>query len=80
MKTEVQMWGRSLAVRIPRAFAAESHLRNGTEIDLTLQSGGLIITSRKKKHHHLHSLLAQVRKSNRHAEIDWGAPVGGETW
>ena len=80
MKTEVQMWGKSLAVRIPRAFAAETHLRNGTEIDLKCQSGRLVITSRKKKHHDLRSLLAQVRKSNQHAEMDWGGPVGGETW
>ena len=80
MKTEVQMWGKSLAVRIPRAFAAETHLRNGTKIDLKCQSGRLVITSRKKKLHDLRSLLAQGRKSNRRAEMDWGGPVGGATW
>jgi antitoxin MazE len=79
MKTAVQMWGKSLAVRIPRAFAAETHLHNGTEVDLNLQSGRLVITSWKEKRHDLRSLLAQVRKSNRHAEMDWGGPVGGET-
>ncbi len=80
MKTAIQKWGKSLAVRIPRAFAAETHLHNGTEIDLKLQFGRLVITSRKKKRHDLRSLLAQVRKSNRHPEMDWGGPVGGETW
>jgi antitoxin MazE len=80
MKTAIQKWGKSLAVRIPRAFAAETHLHNGTEIDLKLQFGRLVITSRKEKRHDLRSLLAQVRKSNRHAEMDWGGPVGGETW
>jgi antitoxin MazE len=80
MKTAIKKWGKSLAIRIPRAFAAETHLHNGTEIDLKLQFGRLVITSRKKKRHDLRSLLAQVRKSNRHAEMDWGAPVGGETW
>jgi antitoxin MazE len=79
MKTAVHKWGKSLAVRIPRAFAAETHLHNGTEIDLKLQSGRLVITSRKKKRHDLRSLLAQVRKSNRHAVMDWGGSVGGET-
>ena len=80
MKTAIQKWGKSLAVRIPRAFAAETHLHNGTEIDLKLQFGRLVITSRKKKRHDLRSLLAQVRKSNRHPEMDWAGPVGGETW
>jgi len=79
MKTAVKMWGKSLVVRIPRAFAAETHLHNGTEIDLKLQSGQLVISSRKKKRHDLRSLLAQVRKSKRHTEMDWGAPVGRET-
>lgn len=80
MKTAIQKWGKSLAVRIPHAFAAKTHLHNGTEIDLKLQSGRQVITSREKKLHDLRSLLAQVRKSDRHAEMDWGGPVGGETW
>jgi antitoxin MazE len=80
MKTAIRKWGKSLAIRLPRAFAAETHLRNGTEIDLKLQSGRLVITSRETKVHDLRTLLAQVRKSNRHAEMDWGGPVGGETW
>lgn len=76
----MKMWGKSLVVRIPRAFAAETHLHNGTEIDLKLQPGRLVITSRKKKRHDLRSLLARVRKSNRHAEMDWAGPVGRESW
>ncbi len=44
MKTAVHKRGKSLAVRIPRAFAAETHLHNGTKIDLKLQSGRLVIT------------------------------------
>jgi len=34
MKTAVQRWGNSLAVRIPRAFAQETRLGSATEVDL----------------------------------------------
>jgi antitoxin MazE len=80
MKTEVQKWGNSLAIRIPSAFAQETRLAKGTEVELRLHAGGLVITRRKKKRYHLPSLLAKVRNSNRHAEADWGIPTGGEAW
>ncbi|TMJ11406.1 MAG: PbsX family transcriptional regulator [Alphaproteobacteria bacterium] len=28
----------------------------------------------------LETLLAGLTEENRHSEIDWGAPVGGEAW
>jgi antitoxin MazE len=80
MKTEVQKWGNSLAIRIPRAFARETRIDDGTEVDLSLQSGRLVITPVQKKRYNLNSLLAKVRNSNRHSETDWGDPVGGEAW
>ncbi|HZM05164.1 MAG TPA: AbrB/MazE/SpoVT family DNA-binding domain-containing protein [Candidatus Saccharimonadales bacterium] len=80
MKTAVQKWGNSLAIRIPRAFAKETQLANGTEVDLRLKSGTLIISSRGKTRHHLTDLLDRVRKSNAPAEINWGRPMGKEVW
>jgi len=80
MKTEIRKWGNSLAIRIPRSFAEETCLANGSEVDLKLQSGRLVITRTRKKHYDLHSLLARVRASNQHQEMDWGDPVGKEIW
>jgi antitoxin MazE len=39
MKTRIQKWGNSLAVRIPRPFAEEIHLEENTTVDLTIRSG-----------------------------------------
>jgi antitoxin MazE len=80
MKTAVQKWGNSLAVRIPRAFAQEIRLGRGTKVDLQLKSGTLVISSMHKGRYRLSALLAQVRKSNLHSEAKWGEPRGTEVW
>ena len=80
MKTAVQKWGNSLAIRIPRSFAQETRLNNGTEVDLQLKSGTLVISRALKKRYRLSDLLAQVRKTNVPPETEWGHPTGQEHW
>ena len=80
MKTAVQRWGNSLAVRIPRAFAKETRLGNGTEVDLRLNSGTLVIRRARKNRYRLSNLLAGVRKTNVPSETAWGEPRGREVW
>src|SRR5689334_20999073 len=36
MKTRVQKWGNSLALRIPKSFAAEAGLREDTSVELSV--------------------------------------------
>jgi antitoxin MazE len=43
MKTTIQKWGNSLAVKIPRVFADEIHLDESSTVDLTINSGTLVI-------------------------------------
>ena len=38
MRIRVQKWGNSLAVRIPRSFARETALKEGTEVELELEN------------------------------------------
>jgi antitoxin MazE len=75
MRTSVQKWGNNLAIRIPNAFAQECQLGNGTKVDLQLQAGKLVITDARKRYR-LSELMAQLRKTNRHAEVNWGRPEG----
>jgi virulence-associated protein VagC len=44
MRARVQRWGNSLALRIPKAFATETGLESGSEVELTLDDGRLIVT------------------------------------
>ncbi len=77
MKSTVQKWGNSLAIRIPKSFANEIDLSQGTEIDLVLFDNKIQIEPAKKKMS-LDDLLSKVTDDNIHKEIDTGAPVGKE--
>jgi antitoxin MazE len=76
MKSRIQRWGNSLAVRIPRPFARDANLREDTEVNLSLQEGRLVIEPELT----LESLLEQITDENRHGETETGGAVGNEVW
>lgn len=80
MKTTIQKWGNSLALRIPRSFATHSSIEQGTVVDLSLDNGRMIVEPTKEREYLLEDLLARVTKKNLHSEVDFGAPVGKEVW
>lgn len=46
MATIVSKWGNSLAVRIPQNLAKEINLTEGSEVELILEDGNLVIRPR----------------------------------
>ncbi len=80
MRTRVQRWGNSLALRIPKSFASETALDNGSEVELTLEEGRLVITPLAESPFSLDELLAGITPENLHGETDTGPGVGAETW
>lgn len=80
MRTKIQRWGHSLALRIPKPFAIEAKLAEETEVELTLTNGGLIVIVASKPAQTLEDLLARVTKRNLHGEVDTGTAVGRESW
>lgn len=80
MKARIQKWGNSLALRIPKSFAAHSNIEQGSVVDLSLDNGKMIVEAAKEQEYSLDELLARVTKNNLHAEVDFGAPVGKEAW
>jgi antitoxin MazE len=80
MKTAVQRWGNSLALRIPRAFAAETRIQDGSEVELSLKGGALVVRPVRRRRIALTQLLKKVTPSNRHKEVQTGASVGQEIW
>lgn len=44
MKAHIQKWGNSLALRIPKSFAAETHLEQGTVVEVSLVNSTLHVT------------------------------------
>jgi len=80
MKTRVQKWGNSLALRIPKSFAAEVGLDSNSSVEMSLKDGKLVVVPSEKPKFTLRQLLAQVTDENLHHEVDTGSPVGGEVW
>lgn len=80
MDTTIQKWGNSLAIRIPKAFADEVGLDQGSEIDIQIVDGQIVIKPIKKPTYDLDTLLSQVTEGNLHAEVDTGAATGDEVW
>ena len=80
MRTRIQKWGNSLAVRIPKAFAAEVGLESESAVEVSMQDGCLVIAPIKDNPYTLEGLLAQVTDENLHPETSTGRAVGNEVW
>ena len=80
MRTRVQKWGNSLALRIPKSFATEVGLQRESSVEVSLADGKLVVTRVAEPKPTLKQLLAKVTKENLHHEIETGSAVGNETW
>ena len=80
MKTQVQKWGNSLALRISKPFAEEVGLTPNSVVEVSLAQGKLVIAPVIKPRYTLKQLLKRVNKRNLHREVDSGPAVGKEVW
>ena len=80
MKTRIQKWGNSLALRIPKPFAEEAHLAEHSTVDVTLRNGKLVVVPIREPEFTLEELVKQITPENRHGETDFWKPVGNEIW
>ena len=80
MKVQIQKWGNSLALRIPKAFAVESNVMGGSTVDVSMENGKIVVTPIIEREYTLEELVDGITDDNRHDEIDWGRPVGNEVW
>lgn len=79
MKVKIQKWGNSLAVRIPKTFAVQTHIEQDSVVDLSLVNGEIVVKPQKDQPKYtLNELLKGISEENVHEETDWGSPVGKE--
>lgn len=80
MKTQLQQWGNSLAIRIPREVLHQARLRRGDDLELEVSRPGSLKIRRMRKKKL--SLAQLVRGMNRKGtgETDWGRGRGREEW
>ncbi len=80
MKTRIQRWGNSLALRIPKAFAQEVGIDRDVLVDVSLENGKLVVAPVIEFPMTLEQLLEQVTEDNIHREVDTGSAIGEEAW
>ncbi len=80
MRTRIQKWGNSLALRIPRPFAEESQLREDSPVDVSVRNGKLVVAPVVEPALSLQQLVGRITPKNRHHEVESGGPVGNEVW
>jgi antitoxin MazE len=80
MITRIQKWGNSLGLRIPRALAEDVEVGEGSSVDVSVRRGSLVVRPVKRQEYRLEDLLAGVKPSNLHEEVEVSGPVGGEAW
>jgi len=80
MRVPVQKWGNSLALRIPKPFAEDVGVSEGTVVDVSISKGRLIAAPVAPRRARLEDLLRRVTKHNLHGDVGTGPAIGREAW
>ncbi len=80
MKTTIKRWGNSLALRIPKAFAEETHVKDGTPVVLSLSDGSLVMRPARHSKASLKALLSAIDASHLNLAGFDDSARGNEIW
>ena len=80
MVAMVAKWGNSLALRIPQYIVKEIQITEGTEVELVVLDGNLVVKPKFRRRYSLEELVAGITPENLHSEVESSVAVGNETW
>lgn len=78
MKTKIQKWGNSLAVRVPKGIAEQAGVKSNDVVDMNVEDGRIVLLPQVVREYNLDDLLNGITDENLHSGIDSGDPVGWE--
>lgn len=79
VQAQIQQWGDSLALRIPKQVALEIGLEQNAMVTISVKEGKVILEPVKPVYK-LNDLLSQITPDNLHLEVGTEPTVGNETW
>jgi antitoxin MazE len=80
MRVQVKKWGNSASVRIPASVMAAAALSIDQAVEVREEGGCIIIEPVRAPIYDLDQLLDQMTPETFPEDIDFGPPVGQETW
>lgn len=82
MTTKIKKWGNSQGLRLSKQVLEDACLTVGDDVDVSARDGVILIAParRVRGKRSLQELVSRIPKGNKAKEIDWGKPLGRETW
>ena len=80
MRANIQKWGNSLALRIPKPLAEQAQITQGSLVEIKLVDDVLQIEPVVPHSYTLEALLDGITEQNIHDEVDTGQVQGKEVW
>ena len=80
MNQHLKKWGNSLALRIPSGMAEDARLSDGTEVEIALRGGRLVVEPVAEPEVTLDALVAGITPENLHGVQFDDHPRGAEVW
>jgi antitoxin MazE len=78
MESTIQKWGNSLGIRIPKLFAKQLDLDDGSHVEVIQEGNRIIIYPYLKEN--LDQKLKKINKKNLHSEVNTDQAIGNEFW
>lgn len=81
MKALIGKWGRSAAVRLPKAYLDALGIKPGDEVELTLGDGKLTVAAKEQPRLQpldRKALFERMTSQEPPAFVDWGPDLGAE--
>ncbi len=78
MESTIQKWGNSLGIRIPKLFAKQLDLDDGSHVEVIQEGNRIIIYPYLKEN--LEQKLKKINKKNLHSEVNTHQTIGNEFW
>lgn len=80
MVTNIQNWGNSQGIRIPKSIMSELKLTNGQSVELVVEGDHLIIRKVDNGRKTINELFENYNGDYVCSEVDWEESVGNEVW
>lgn len=66
MKSRIQKWGNSLAIRIPIQLVKRFHLHHGNHVNLEIEDGRIVIQTPQ---YNLNAMVKAITPENQHHQL-----------
>ena len=80
MTTNIQKWGNSQGLRIPKILLDSLKWEEGEQLEMILGDGEITLRPVKAKRKSIQELFSGYQSDYQPSEMDWGESEGNEVW